>query len=34
MMFLCIGTDTIVGDVLGSLVGSNLKRVLGSDLQV
>lgn len=34
MMFLCIGTDTIVGDVLGPLVGTNLKKMLGSDLQV
>lgn len=34
MMFLCIGTDTLVGDVLGPLVGTRLKKRLGSDLQV
>lgn len=34
IMFLCIGTDTLVGDALGPLVGTQLKKRLGSDLQV
>ncbi len=34
VIFLCIGTDTVVGDTLGPLVGTRLSQLLHSDLQV